>query len=199
MADATTQPDVAIAMLAGGAGAALSAKARAADRRGADDRALLSRDARDGMARLHLPQRERSRREIDLQLDAPRLIDPQAGGGPLPAFLSACSVDFGRMHLRGGGRPAALRRARLDDAVGSVETRRRSGRPRSTTSGIEPLAALYLRRAVPARVRRSAQRRDAAMRDLIERARDALRADGREHFYNVNRAERSDANAAAGR
>jgi molybdopterin-guanine dinucleotide biosynthesis protein A len=131
MADATTQPDVAIAMLAGGQARRFPQKLE----QPIEGVPLIVRCFRAMRATgwpVYICAKGAFAREIDLQLDAPRLIDPQAGG-------------------------------------------------------IEPLAALYLRRAVLRESRDLRNRRDAAMRDLIERLETRFVPMDAKHFYNVNR------------
>src|SRR5580704_912966 len=185
MADTTTQPDVAIAMLAGGQARRFPQKLE----QPIEGVPLIVRCFRAMRATrwpVYICAKGAFAREIDLQLDAPRLIDPQAGGGPLPAFLSACSaISAECIFAVAGDQP------RLDAPV--LTTLLEAWRPGDEAvvprhaGGIEPLAALYLRRAVLRESRDLRNRRDAAMRDLIERLETRFVPMDAKHFYNVNR------------
>jgi molybdopterin-guanine dinucleotide biosynthesis protein A len=123
--------------------------------------------------------------EIDAQLDAPRLIDRDPGGGPLRAFASACGViDAERCFAVAADQPrldaSVLRRLLAawqpgDEAVVPIHDGR-----------IEPLAALYDRAAV---VREDSRLRDGktAMRDLVDAVAARFVPIEAEHFLNVNR------------
>jgi molybdopterin-guanine dinucleotide biosynthesis protein A len=136
-------------------------------------------------------------RNVDAQLDAPRLIDRDPGGGPLRAFASACgAIDAERCFAIAADQPrleaSVLRRLlaawrRGYEAVVPIHDGR-----------IEPLAALYDRAAV---VRGDpGLRRDgkAAMHELVGALAARFVPIEAEYFYNVNRP--SDlAGAAAGK
>ncbi|HVR47575.1 MAG TPA: molybdenum cofactor guanylyltransferase [Candidatus Binatia bacterium] len=123
---------------------------------------------------------------IDAQLDAPRLIDRDPGGGPLRAFASACgAIDAERCFAVAADQPnldaSVLRRLLAawqpgDDAVVPLHE-----------GLIEPLAALYDRAAV---VREDAALRKAgkaAMHDLVACIAARLVPIEPEYFCNVNR------------
>lgn len=124
--------------------------------------------------------------QIDAELDAPRLVDREPGGGPLRAFASACGkVDAARCFAVAADQPnleaPVLRRLLAawrpgDEAVVPIHEGR-----------IEPLAALYDRAAVVREdaVLRKADR--AAMRDLVASIAARLVPIEPEYFYNVNR------------
>ncbi|HEY6327420.1 MAG TPA: molybdenum cofactor guanylyltransferase [Candidatus Cybelea sp.] len=125
-------------------------------------------------------------RDVDAQLDAPRLIDRDPRGGPLRAFASACgAIDAERCFAVAADQPrldaSVLRRLlaawrRGDEAVVPIHDGR-----------IEPLAALYDRAAVVREdpgLRRGGR---AAMHDLVGAVAARFVPIESEYFYNVNR------------
>jgi molybdopterin-guanine dinucleotide biosynthesis protein A len=137
---------------------------------------------------VYLAGKESFSHELDAHLKAPLLIDRKPARGPLPAFLGACAtVRARRLFAIAGDQP------RIDEVVlHRIATAWRTGDEAVVPvhdSGIEPLAALYDRRAA---LCASFELRDAAtsgMRDLIARlAARFVRCDAR-YFYNVNRRE----------
>ncbi len=127
-------------------------------------------------------------RGLDAHLDATFLIDRRPGGGPLRAFLSACAaIHAQRIFAVAGDQPRLDARLLLalaaawragDEAV----VPQHDGR-------IEPLVALYSRRAILREgfeLRRTA---DGAMRDLIARIAARFVDFDAHYFHNVNRVE----------
>jgi len=134
--------------------------------------------------------------EVDALLDAPIVIDRWGGGGPLRAFLWACAALRGvrRVFAIAADQPA-LQASVLQEIAASWKPGDDAIVPEHGGE-IEPLAALYARRAVlQAGLRLRTGR--AAMRDLIAIvATRFIRLDSR-YFLNVNRIE--DASGAANR
>ena len=177
-------------LLAGGEARRFPGKARTADRRRADGRALsIERVRATRLADLHRRERPFSR-EIDALLDAPLLVDRDPGAGRSRAFSSACATIRAERVFAVAARSAASRRGRAANGSpqrGEPATKRSCP---STTGAIEPLAALYdAPRVAARRLRRSRrrQRRDARPDRTCSRAlrRRAMAA----YFHNVNRAE----------
>jgi molybdenum cofactor guanylyltransferase len=125
-------------------------------------------------------------RDVDAQLDAPLLIDRRPGGGPLRALISACAtIAAERVFAVAADQP------RLDASV----LRRLAGAWQPGDEAvvpehdgrIEPLAALYARRAILREgfeLRRSGSN---AMRDLIARLATRFVPLDSRYFYNINR------------
>lgn len=85
--------------------------------------------------------------EIDAALDAPVLIDRQPGRGPMHAFVSACdSIEAERVFAVAADQPR-LRSSALKRLADAWQDRDEAVVP-SHEGRIEPLAALYDRRAV---------------------------------------------------
>lgn len=123
--------------------------------------------------------------ELDRALDAPLLIDRHPGGGPLAALFSACTaIRAERIFAVAADQPnmdagVLERMAEAWEAGDEAIVPRHDG-------GIEPLAALYSRRAVlreGSLLRRSGA---SAMRDLIERIAARFVSFDARHFHNVN-------------
>ena len=127
-------------------------------------------------------------RELDALLDAPLVIDRRGGGGPLRAFLWACAALRGaqRVFAIAADQPA-LEASVLRKIAAAWEPGDEAIVPEHGGE-IEPLAALYARRAVlQAGLRLRTGR--AAMRDLIASiAAHFIKLDSR-YFLNVNRIE----------
>ena len=128
------------------------------------------------------------RRDVDAELDAPLLIDRRPRGGPMNAFLSACAtIRAERIFAVAADQP------QLDaHALRRLAASWRSGDEAAVPEHddtIEPLAALYLRRAVLREgfaLRRTGR---CAMRDLIERLVTRRVPLDAHYFHNVNRIE----------
>jgi molybdopterin-guanine dinucleotide biosynthesis protein A len=127
-------------------------------------------------------------RRLDAHLEAPLLIDRKPGRGPLHAFLGACArVRARRIFAVGGDQP------RIDAAVmlrlaAAWESGDEAAVP-AHDNRIEPLGALYDRRAV---LRAGFELRNAGvagMRDLIARLDARLVPCDARYFHNVNRPE----------
>jgi molybdenum cofactor guanylyltransferase len=123
--------------------------------------------------------------EIDAALDAPLLADREPGRGPLHAFVSACeSIAADRVFAVAADQPR-LESSALERLADAWQKGDEAVVP-SHDGKVEPLAALYDRRAV-LRERPSLERDGKnAMHDLI--ARLAVRYVPMEaaFFYNVN-------------
>jgi molybdopterin-guanine dinucleotide biosynthesis protein A len=126
--------------------------------------------------------------EVDAQLDAPLVIDRRPRGGPLPAFLSACAaISAERIFAVAADQPRldaeVLRRLAFawqpgDEAVVPEHD-----------GAIEPLAALYARRAVLREGFELRRNGRCAMRDLIARLATRRVTFDAQYFHNVNRLE----------
>jgi molybdopterin-guanine dinucleotide biosynthesis protein A len=125
---------------------------------------------------------------VDARLDAPLLIDRRPYGGPLAAFLSACAqIRADRIFAIAADQP------RLDAAVLARLAQMWRPTDEAVVPGhdgeIEPLAALYSRRAV-LREGFALQKIDRkAMRDLIGRVAARFVEVDAGYFHNVNRRE----------
>ncbi|HET6276174.1 MAG TPA: molybdenum cofactor guanylyltransferase [Candidatus Cybelea sp.] len=123
--------------------------------------------------------------EIDSKIDAPMLIDRRPGRGPLGAFLDAClTIGAARLFAVAADQP------RIDAAVlhaiaASWETGDEAVVPQHA-GGIEPLAALYGRKAALREGFGLAKGKDA-MRDLIGRVASRFVQSDPQWFHNVNR------------
>lgn len=126
--------------------------------------------------------------ELDAQIDAPLLVDRHPGGGPLRAFLDACAVIRApRLFAVAADQPNvdASLLARLsaawrdgDEAV----VPQHDGK-------IEPLAAIYDRRAALREGFELRASRKNGVRDLIARLRARFVTCESDYFHNVNRPE----------
>jgi molybdenum cofactor guanylyltransferase len=125
---------------------------------------------------------------LDAQIDAPLLVDRHPGAGPLYALLDACgTVRADRVFAVAADQPnidAALV-ARLtaawqegDEAV----VPEHDGK-------IEPLAAVYDRRAALREGFELRTSRNHAVRDLVGRLHARFLPCARDYFHNVNRPE----------
>jgi molybdopterin-guanine dinucleotide biosynthesis protein A len=123
--------------------------------------------------------------EIEAALDAPRLADREPGSGPLPAFVSACaSIRAERVFAVAADQPR-LEPSVLERLAGAWQTGDEAVVP-SHDGRIEPLAALYDRRAV-LRERPSLERDGkSAMHDLVTRLAARYVPMEAAFFYNVN-------------
>ncbi len=123
--------------------------------------------------------------DVDASLDAPLLVDRRPGGGPLDALLSACAaIRAQRVFAVAADQP------RLDAAVlERLDASWRSGDEAVVPEhdgAIEPLAALYERRAILREGFELRRRRTRAMRDLIGRLAVRFVAFDAGYFHNVN-------------
>jgi molybdenum cofactor guanylyltransferase len=127
-------------------------------------------------------------RELDARLEAPLLIDRRPGGGPLRAFIDAAATVRARRLFAIAADQPQLEAAVLVQIAAAWQSGDEAVVP--THGGvIEPLAALYDRRAVLRAAAQLGKRNDAAMRDLIDRvAARFFKCDSR-YFHNVNRCE----------
>lgn len=134
---------------------------------------------------VYIAAKESFSRELDARLDAPLLIDRWPGGGPLAAFLSACAtIGAERIFAIAADQPQLEARVLLrlfaswesgDEAV----VPEHDGR-------IEPLAALYARRAVLREGSDLCRTGKVAMRDLIASLATRRVPLEAEYFHNVN-------------
>jgi molybdenum cofactor guanylyltransferase len=127
-------------------------------------------------------------RELDATLDAPLLIDRRPGEGPLSAFLSAClAIRAERLFAIAADLPE-LDAGVLHELAASWRPDDEAVVPQHDGT-IEPLAALYARRALLREgfgLRVNGKR---AMRDAVARlAARYVRFEG-SYFHNVNRPE----------
>jgi len=125
---------------------------------------------------------------LDAQLDAALLVDRHPGAGPLHALLDACAtIRADRLFAVAADQPnvdAALV-ARLTAAWNEGDE---AVVPRHDDN-IEPLAAVYDRRAA---LREGFELRAShrhGVRDLVARLRARFLPCARDYFYNVNRPE----------
>ena len=175
----------AVIMLAGGEARRLPGKLE----RPIDGQPLILRCFRNLRASgipIYVAVKQRFSPEVDAQIDAPFLIDPDPGGGPLRAFASACdAIRAERVFAVAADQPhleaSVLRRLLAawqpgDEAVVPIHDER-----------IEPLAALYDRVAVVREEPGLRQDGKAAMHELVERLAARFVPIEAEHFYNVNR------------
>jgi molybdopterin-guanine dinucleotide biosynthesis protein A len=125
--------------------------------------------------------------EVDAQLDAPLLIDRRPGEGPLGALLSACAVLREERVFAVAADQPRLDAGVLREIAAAWQPGDEAVVP-AHSGGIEPLAAIYARRAL-LREAFEARRGRFAMRDMVDRiAARLLRVDAR-CFQNVNRIE----------
>lgn len=125
---------------------------------------------------------------LDRMLDAPLLIDRRPGAGPLAALVSACTViRADRVFAIAADQPQ-LDPAVLRTLAGSWHDGDEALVPRHA-GGVEPLAALYARRAIlreATGLRRSGK---SAMRDLLQSVAARFVPIDAAYFRNVNFAE----------
>ena len=127
-------------------------------------------------------------RELDARLDAPFLIDRRPGRGPLTAFLSACTaIGAERIFAIAADQPRLDARV-LQRLSASWEPGDEAVVPEHDGT-IEPLAALYARRAVLREGSDLCRRGKGAMRDLIAGLATRRVALDAEYFQNINRFE----------
>jgi molybdopterin-guanine dinucleotide biosynthesis protein A len=125
---------------------------------------------------------------LDAQLDAPLIVDRHPGAGPLYALLDACAaIRTDRVFAVAADQPNVDARlvARL---IAAWRTDDEAVVPQHDVN-IEPLAAVYDRRAALREgfgLRASGSR---AVRDLVGRLRARFLPCARDYFYNVNRPE----------
>jgi molybdopterin-guanine dinucleotide biosynthesis protein A len=125
---------------------------------------------------------------LDQVLDAPLLIDRRLGGGPLQAFIDACAaIRAARIFAIAADQP------RLDATVLRLLAQQwRAGDEAVVPQHggeIEPLAALYSRRAMLRESLELRRRGATAMRDAIARLATRFVPCESTFFHNVNRAE----------
>lgn len=125
---------------------------------------------------------------VDARLDAPLLIDRRPGGGPLHAFLSACTqIHADRIFAIAADQP------RLD--AGVLRCLVAAWQPTDEAvvpehdGETEPLAALYSRPAVLREGFALRKTDRSAMRDLIDRIAARSVPIDAAYFHNVNRKE----------
>jgi molybdopterin-guanine dinucleotide biosynthesis protein A len=178
---------VAIVLLAGGAASRFPGKLE----HPIDGRPMLARClARLGASGrpVYVAARGSFPAELEAQIDAPLIVDRHPGAGPLRAFLDACAVIRAeRLFAVAADQPnvdagliAHLSAAWQKDDEAVVPEH--DGR-------VEPLAAVYDRRAALREGFELRASRNYGVRDLIARLRARfLRCPG-DYFHNVNRLE----------
>jgi len=135
---------------------------------------------------IYLLAPESFERELAARLDAPLILDRNPGEGPLHAFVDACAAIGAEAIFA-----IAADQPRLEAEV--LRTIARQWRPGDEAivpehdGAIEPLAALYSRRATLREA--AALSGKGAMRELVGRlATRFVQCDGA-YFHNINRAE----------
>jgi molybdenum cofactor guanylyltransferase len=119
------------------------------------------------------------------EIDAPLLIDRWPGGGPLLALVGAApQIPAERIFAVAADQPL-LERAVLEQLADAWQPGDEAVVPRHD-GGIEPLAALYDRRALLREGERLRLAGRAAMRDLIASLATRFVAIERAYFHNVN-------------
>ena len=126
--------------------------------------------------------------QLEAAIDAPLLVDRHPGAGPLRAFLDACAVIRAeRVFAIAADQPNldASLIARLEQAWcdGDEAVVPEHG------GNIEPLAAVYDRRAALREGFELRASRKSAVRDLLARLRTQFLPCEGAYFYNVNRPE----------
>jgi molybdopterin-guanine dinucleotide biosynthesis protein A len=127
-------------------------------------------------------------RELDARLAAPLVIDRRPGGGPLRAFLDACAMVRAEHVFAIAADQPKLDAAVLRQLAAAWQRGDEAVVP-AHDGEIEPLAALYDRKAV---LREGFELRTAgkaAMRHLIDRLAARFVPCDAQHFHNVNRRE----------
>lgn len=126
--------------------------------------------------------------EIDTALDAPRLADREPGRGPLHAFVSACeSIAADRVFAVAADQPR-LEPSTLERLADAWQNGDEAVVP-SHDGKVEPLAALYDRRAVVREASALQREGKDAMRALLERLATRYVPIDAKYFHNVNRPE----------
>lgn len=127
-------------------------------------------------------------RELDGQLDAPLLIDRRPGEGPLSALLTACGlIQAERVFAVAADQPH-LETGVLRQIAAAWEPGDAAVVP-AHAGGIEPLTALYERRALLREGFELRARGRLAMRDVIDRIATRFLPLEARYFQNVNRIE----------
>lgn len=178
---------VAIVLLAGGAASRFPGKLE----RRIDGRPMLVRcfDRMRASGRpVYVAARGSFSPELDARLDAPLLVDRHPGGGPLRAFLDACAViPADRLFAVAADQPNVD--ANLIDRLSAAWRKGDEAIVPEHDDEIEPLAAVYDRRAALREGFELRASRRHAVRDLVARLRARFVTCEREYFHNVNRPE----------
>lgn len=124
-------------------------------------------------------------RETDALLDAPMVIDRRPGGGPFDALLSACAaIRAERVFAVAADQPHlgadVLQRLAACWQPGDEAVVPQHG------GAIEPLAALYARRAILREGFELRRARSRSMRDLVRRIAARFITFDAARFHNVN-------------
>jgi molybdopterin-guanine dinucleotide biosynthesis protein A len=125
-------------------------------------------------------------REVDTLLDAPLLIDRRPGGGPLEAFVSACSIIPAERLFAFAADLPRLDSSVLNRLLAAWEPGDEAAVPQHD-GRIEPLAGLYARSAVLREGPAACENGKGAMHALVERVATRLVAIEGKYFHNVNR------------
>jgi molybdenum cofactor guanylyltransferase len=123
---------------------------------------------------------------IDAALDAPLLIDRRPGGGPLAALHSACSLIASPMIFAVAADMPHFD-AHILNALAFAHREGDEGVVPQHDGVIEPLAALYDRRAILREGSKLLRGGRGAMRDLVERITARFVPLDKFYFHNVNR------------
>ena len=134
-------------------------------------------------------------REVDALLDAPLLIDRRPGCGPLRAFLWACRAIAAERIFAVAADMPQIDAPVLQQLAAAWQPGDEAVVP-CHDGRIEPLAALYDRRAV-LRESFTLRGRSGAMHELVERLASRFVTFDARYFYNVNRPEDAVAMASA--
>jgi molybdopterin-guanine dinucleotide biosynthesis protein A len=126
--------------------------------------------------------------DLDEQLDAPLLVDRHPGGGPLRAFLGACGIIREDWIFAVAADQPNVDANLIERLSGAWREGDEAVVPQHER-GIEPLAAVYDRRAALREGFELRASRRHAVRDLVAQLRTRFVAFEREYFHNVNRPE----------
>lgn len=178
---------VAIVLLAGGAASRFPGKLEYP----LDGRPLLARSfdrLRASGYPVYVAARGSFSSQLDAQIDAPLLVDRHPGTGPLYAFLDACAVIRAERLFA-----VAADQPNVDAAlVTRLNAAWRQGDEAVVPwhdDNIEPLAAVYDRRAALREGFGLRAPRNHAVRDLVAQLRARFVPCTSEYFHNVNRPE----------
>lgn len=179
--------NVAIVLLAGGAASRFPGKLE----RTVEGRPMLARTfdrMRASDFAVYVAARGSFSRQLDAAIDAPLLVDRHPGTGPLCAFLDACAtIRAERVFAVAADQPNLDARVivRINEAWRAGD----EAVVPEHDGNIEPLAAVYDRRAV---LREGFELRGSgknAVRDLVARLRTQFLPCAAAYFHNVNRPE----------
>jgi molybdopterin-guanine dinucleotide biosynthesis protein A len=159
--------------------------------RAVDGRAMLARSydrVRAAGWPVYIAGKGSFSRALDEHLDAPVLIDRRPGEGPMRALLGACALIRAECIFAVAGDQPYLETGVLRRIAAAWEPGDEAIVP-AHAGGIEPLAALYARRALLREAFELRARGRFAMRDLIDRLATRFVPIEARYFQNVNRIE----------